>query len=304
MNSQRLWVCTVVLLASASARTAFAEDYEVRLTRPVAVGQRFEFKATSTMSDHNAASQDGRVLKEQRAAFTTLAEGVLTVKVIDEQKRAIEYAFEVARCQIKPDGGEARDLLPAGTRVAMFRHAGKDVFMVDDKAVIEDVEEVLGGLIELPDSAETDDDVFGTTQRQSVGSSWKINNARLAKMLALLDLEVDTEKVSGTSTLEKVGVVDGVPCMTVKTKAVVSDTSARVPAGLTLESSKVTIDVSGQYPLDTSREMMSNEIGMVFDIGMKATPSSGGPDVKITTKHVMTRRQTFKPLPAASAVQK
>ena len=92
MSFHRILICAVAILAGSPV---FAQDYEIRLTRPAKVGQKYETIITAEMSEHVTVSAEGRVVNEIKLSFSATFEGTVTVVKVDELQREVEILLLV-----------------------------------------------------------------------------------------------------------------------------------------------------------------------------------------------------------------
>ena len=86
MSFHRILICAVAILAGSPV---FAQDYEIRLTRPAKVGQKYETIITAEMSEHVTVSAEGRVVNEIKLSFSA------TFVKVDELQREVEILLLV-----------------------------------------------------------------------------------------------------------------------------------------------------------------------------------------------------------------
>ncbi|NVN93077.1 MAG: hypothetical protein HXX11_21120 [Desulfuromonadales bacterium] len=211
---------------------------------------------------------------------------------IDEIKREKKLSLFVTSCLVKTNGSTfEREMLAKGTQVIAQQRDGKVEFVIDGKVVSKETAEILCHLISLHPSQASDDDVFGTKERKTVGDSWAVNSVKGAVDLSSRGIIVDAKDIKGSTQLEKVVEVGGTKCLQISAKMEMSNISPSLPKGMSVMQSNASATFSGEFPVDVSARPLSE--GMTASIAFvakgKSTPEA--PEITLAmdleeSKHV------------------
>jgi hypothetical protein len=96
--------------------------------------------------------------------------------------------------------------------------SGAKLWELGGKPVPAEVKEALAYVSGVgADEDASDDDIFGTSRRRSVGESWPVNTEPAARDLGrLLGVSIAARQISGQVTLAGQRTVDGIPCLEVR----------------------------------------------------------------------------------------
>ena len=183
-----------------TAQTSGVDDYQIQISRPYEIDSIFSFFTTGTESIRYVISQNGQEVERSRGASTLELQANVTVLDVNPDQQITSASFDVV--QSKLTEGEIESVpFAQGTNILAFVQEGNTTFEIDGEAVAEDLAGILSVSIDLLDEGgPSDDDVFGTPNRQQVGSSWTVNSEAAS---ATLD-GVEPQDVSGSVTLNNV----------------------------------------------------------------------------------------------------
>jgi hypothetical protein len=194
-----------LILAAGIVR---ADDYKIRIGLPAHVGDRAEAQYIGTMTFRSSMYFDDREKKtddDRRVEMHVIEE----IRKVNKDNRATQVAVEIKRCEEVKKDGTHRTIIPAGRTLLVTAKKDEGAQLTLDQGKLDKKDEPLVRLIvhlreqDGPD----DDELFGTKQRQKVGSSWPINAEAFAKQPARDGYDpVEPKQVKGTTTL--VGVQD------------------------------------------------------------------------------------------------
>jgi len=291
MGVCRVVVGFIVLVASSHV---FADDYEIRMSRPAKVGDAYELVASASSSEQVTFSTQGRLMGADKSFIAAKLECTVTVLQVDELDREKKVKLLVSKATMSTSkDGEQKEALPKGTQVVAQPGDGQEEYLIDGRVVPDEIAEMLGLFITFPTSQVTDDDVFGTKDRKRVGDSWAVNSIKAANDLAAEGLKVDPEDFEGSTTIEKAVVVDGIPCLTLSSKMELSKVEPPLPPEMTLEKSSMSAAYSGNFPVDTSLRRLSEKTNMTMEIVAKGEFAPNAPVVtmSVSAKHTTEVKQ-------------
>lgn len=214
MNIRRILMHAVIAAVFLAASHAFAQDYEIRLTRDVRAGEKYNLTASGSLSEKMIMSAQGQVIQKNASTHEMMLEGIVTVLEVDDLKEERKLSLDISRCLVSA-GGESgqKEVLKKGTQIVAQRKNGHDEFLVDGEAAAKDVATLLGHFISLRSGHVNDDHIFGTKERKKVGDSWPVNRDKAAADLTAKGIKVARENITGNTTLEKLVEVDGRKCL-------------------------------------------------------------------------------------------
>ncbi|HUT12099.1 MAG TPA: hypothetical protein VMY42_16475 [Thermoguttaceae bacterium] len=285
--------CAILVLACPGVS---AQDYEIRMSRPMKVGEKYELTASGSKSKRMTTSVQGQVVKEDKSSFTAKLEGTITVLEVDERGQEQKITLTVSKCVMSVNGdADEKEALTEGTEVVAQLRDGEEVFLIDDKPAPSDIEEMLDLFSTLPTTKVTGDDMFGTKERKKVGDSWAINSTAAARGFdAGKGTKVEPENIKGSTKLEKVLVVDGSKCLQLLGRMEISEFVLPMPPGFSVEKANVSLDSLGELPVDTSIGHLSQAMNMTMTVSIKGKPSPDAPEVTISVSVAMSKQEKRK----------
>jgi hypothetical protein len=249
MGGVRIYGMLTLVTFFAAVIHAEQETYQVKLNRPHKVGESFTLQIQYSRIDNLKIVHGTRQLREDKSSSLFDFSAKTTVTNVDNQGRIAGLSAEVIDFKVTFDGGK-EDVLPKNSKIkAMAVGAQKD-FTVDGKTPEDRVAEVLDSILPIAAGGPTDDEIFGTPEKKTVGESWPINPAKLAEDMQDPGMTINKDNIQGTSTLSEVNKEGGY--MNVTAKAVVKDIPVPFPYGHTQRSGTGTLQFSGRYPLEQS----------------------------------------------------
>jgi hypothetical protein len=258
-----------------------ARDYEVRLTRPAAAGEKRLAVGSLSSDDHLSGTREGAP-SDQRQTSTIRYVVATEIQAVSPKGNALRATLTVRRL-VKESGGVTLELAKPGA-VVTARLAGRErVFELLGARLAPDLQQALAGAVQLrADDEPTDDDLFGTSQRRRVGESWKANGELFAGFGAA-SVTFDPKDVAGTVTLAGVKTVNGKPCLEVRWKLDARHGSFKpgsLPPGFAGTTNSMSVTGSVLVPVDAGVPPAGREttIAAVADISGQ---SEGGAPVSL-----------------------
>ena len=177
----------LIIIATLFPLTLAAKDYTIKLHRPAKVGEQFRLEVSGTKAT-TMARKLGDVEESETEKWSAQLKGVVTVLKVNKLGGPVKLQVNVKSFTIT-EGKFTDEALPKGAVVR-----GEDG---DDGNRFETWDEELrvgtplreGRTVQAlkmlfsfdeMEAQETDDDIFGTKEKQKVGDSWKINPKALA----------------------------------------------------------------------------------------------------------------------------
>jgi hypothetical protein len=273
------------------AAAAAAQDYPIRLDRPVKPGEKHRLEAKAVRSLARTTAVSGRVVQRRGDAFALEIDSVVTVIETDARGGATKESHAVARC-VQIRGDARRELFPKGTVLLARATEHGAAFEVDGAPVAEEVGDALRLVISLSTGGATDDDVFGTQERQVVGGSWGIHAEVAARDLARRGIAVDAKSLSGRVNL--IGAVDvgGTGCLDIRGEMTGEDVVPPLPKWAKVERSTLRCEFAGKFPLDLSLPRVEESMSLTMILRAQGRPAPGAPEQVIDL--TMSQRATSR----------
>ena len=259
---------------------ALAQDYEIKLTRPMKVGAEYHMAAVGHSSMKTTVKADGKVAQEQSEDFSVDFESDVKALEVDKNGDPSKVTLTVDKCILK-QGGAEKLLLAKGTVVSASVKDDKDVFEVAGQPVDAETAKALSVVVTLGKNHASDDEIFGTKERKKVGDHWAMNAELAAKDLQELAPGIKKEDIAGTVTLDKVVKVGTTDCLQVSAEMTANNMALPLPAGMKVEQSKLQAHFSGMFPIDISKDMMEESESMTMSMTAKGKPNPDGPEMII-----------------------
>jgi len=277
-----LWLCSAAL----------AQDYEIRLHRPVKVGQEYQMSATGRETQKMTAWAGAQVIKSEVQEMAVEIEASAKVLEVDKNGAASKESIMIGKClEVK---GEAKTpLLPAGAVVVASLDASKEpVFEIDGQKVGPQAHKALSLVFSLGKGGVTDDQVFGTPDRKKVGDQWAMNSQLAADDLKETGLAVKKEDVTGAVTLEKVVKAADGDCLQLAVTMEIAKVVPPAPPGFAVEKGTLRAQMSGKFPVNPALQSPEKSDSMTITFVMKGKPQPDAPEVVVET--VAERQTTCK----------
>lgn len=293
MNLRNVLVFAIIIF---TARTLSAEDYEIRLTRPWKVGDKYEMIVSASGFRLATTTTEGQYPKKGMGTVKATMEGIMTVREVDEHQRKKKISLIVTKCQIAPNGDvNETEPLQKGTQIVARVENGKVLFSVDGNPPTRETVHLLNAFIDLPTAKETDDEMLGTKERKKVGDRWDINAAQALRPFSNKDITVSPAKSNGSAKLEKIAVVDGIACLQLNIKMESNDVGISFADG-TVATGSISVTFSGAFPVDASLPCMSEETRLAEAVTTTDKPVADAPGAVTVTTSDIVKRVTYKPL--------
>jgi len=258
---------------------ALAQDYEIKLTRPMKVGAEYHIAAVGHSSMKSTIKVNGKVVEEQSKNFSVDFESDDKALEVDKNGEPSKVSLTVDKCILK-QGGAEKPLLAKGAVVSASAKDDKKVFEIAGQPVDAETAEALDLVVGLGRNRASDDEIFGTKERKKVGDRWAMNAELAAKELqdVMKGSTVKKEDVAGTVTLDKVVKVGTTDCLQISAEMTVNNVTM---PDMEVAQMKVQAHFSGLFPIDLSKDIMEESGSLTMSITAKAKPDPDGPEMVI-----------------------
>jgi hypothetical protein len=269
------------------------KDYEICLSRPLTVGQEYRFSATGRISNRTTLKIAGQSLNPENQEFSVECEAAAKVLAVNAQGEATQLSLSQVKC-VRTDGSEKKSLLPDGAVVVAEAKADQDVFTVNGAPPAQEAQAALDLVINLGKGKSSDDEVFGTRQRQKVGDRWPVNAEAAAKDIQKI-AKVAKDDITGSVTLEKVVKVGDVDCLQIAGEMTVSNFAPPTPPDAPPANVTLRILFSGLVPVAPGLNRLQESQDLTATVVMKVKTSPDRPEgtVETVNRHQVTTKYDY-----------
>ena len=268
---------------------AVAQDYEIRLTRPMKVGQEYQVSAAGRESQKATVMVNGQAVKNENQESAIEVELAAKVLEIDKNGAPVKATLKIGKC-LEVKGEKRTPLVPAGTVVVAYMKDKEPVYEIDGRQASPEAQRALTQVYTLGKGESNDDQILGTAERKKIGDRWAMNSELAAKDAAANGIDVKPEDIKGTVTLEKIVKAGGTDCLQLAAEINIARFALPAPPGLVVEKGTVQARMSGAFPINTSLGVAEKSETMTIMAVMKgAKPQPDAPDLVVET---VAERQT------------
>ena len=259
-------VSAAIIVALGGGAGAVAEDYEIKLTRAAAVGQKYLFVASAGSNETVVTTVDGQSGPAEETVMSAEITGRLTVLAVSPAGKELKASLVVEKSKCAA-AGITSEIVRPGTTVIAERGEGTN-YSVNDSPVAPRAARCLKLVVPFSggDSA-NDDAIFGTRKRQKIGSAWSMNAALAAEdLFKTSGLKVDPKDVTGTTRLIEVTSLNQRPALRLNGEMVMRNVAVPLPPVVSVKSSEFRATLSAVLPVDpagTDRQMDMTMSGRV-----------------------------------------
>ena len=270
----RLFAPVLIVLLTTPLAPADTSDYEIKLVRPPAVGQKYTLKAEGAMTREASYTLDGKSAGTVKDGFGVQLEGTAEVLAVNKDGEEGKVACTVTKCvRITEEQGE-KEMIPPGR--VIIATGGKDdtTFTIDKGELSDDAREALDLVLRMgEDDGYNDDKIYGTTKRQPVGGTWEIDTKAAADEAAADDVKFDPKDVTGTMKLEKLETVDGVECLRVAGEMAVKQLTAKPPKDMKNDGARLKAKFWSLYPVDAKLGAVAEGMSVTHHLRYRGKPA-------------------------------
>ncbi|MCX5683207.1 MAG: hypothetical protein NT049_05920 [Planctomycetota bacterium] len=277
---------TVVLAAAAAlclCASALGQDYEIKMSRPVTVGQEYQVSATGREVQKATVTVNGQVVKNENQESSIEVEMAVKVLEIDKNGASSKASLAIVKC-LEVKGETKTPLVPAGAVVVASLKDKEPVYEIAGQKVSPEAQQALSQVYTPGKGGATDDQIMGTTERKKIGDRWALNSEFAAKDAAANGLDVKPEDIKGTVTLEKIVKAGGTDCLQLAAEVNIARFVPPAPPGLVVEKGKMLAKMSGLFPVNASLGEVEKSETITISIVMKgAKPQPDAPELVVDT---------------------
>ena len=272
------------LLLFASQFATCAQDYKVQFDFPSQVGDKFRFRFIGGETNHFNVTQNGAALQKRASRQTWELDAEVTVTGVSGRNMANKLVIVVNKFIATSQGRPMPVPLKDTTILASVKD-GEEQFTIAGKLAENDLHKTLKRAFDLDDGGATNDESFGTKERQRVGDTWKANAEVMAKDVRREGLTINPADISASTQLTKMEPVDGKDCLHVVVTSDIKNIKPPKREDLRFKEAGMKLRIAVAIPVDLKTpELALNQI-MNMRMVMQSTRQ---PDVEIETTSVAT----------------
>jgi hypothetical protein len=237
----------IVLLCASSAQ---AIDYEIKLVRPVKVGQKYSMTADAAMTRVTKISLAGEKATVQEDGFGVRFEGTAEVLFVNSDGEESKVACTIGKCvRITPMG--ETEIIPAGRIITATGGKEDTTFTIDQGKLSDEAEQALDLVLRMgEEDGYNDDRIYGTANRQPVGGTWNLDAKASSDEAKADGVKFEPKDITGTLKLEAVEKVGDIECLRIGGDTEIKSLTAKSPEGMKFESGSLKARYGGLYPVD------------------------------------------------------
>jgi hypothetical protein len=204
MRIPQTLVLFITLLFCATTR---AQNYPIKLERPAKVGDKMRVEGTGRLSIITSADSGSNAVPTSYSDFTAEYDVVETTLEVGEHNRITKSSIQVNKLT-KTEDKKTEEVVPKDKVIVVSQSEKGTVFEIDGVRVSPAVARVLTVFITKGADYSTDDEIFGTKERQKRGEAWPANGqpveAEMRARAAENPAAMTAEDMNGTVKLVSV----------------------------------------------------------------------------------------------------
>ena len=284
MNSKLLPFALVLLFAPA----LFAQDYAIRLARPLKPGDELKLSVTAKMAQTTTQAVNDGAPQERKQEVSVQFDGTEKVIAVDANGKETKVTLTADKFTQTVGGGDPTDVVPKGTVIDCAVVDAKPDFQIDGKPAEHAVSQAASMVVDLSHGQHTDDEVFGAKEHKKKGDSWDMNTDLAKADLGNSAAGAEFSDLTGKTTL------DDVTGDTMKVTAhMTGKLKPPLPPALTIDDTSFEVTFTGVFPVDINKCQLeqTQALSMTFSAHADA-PSGGKVIIKSTVNQSVTRKTT------------
>ncbi|GEM_PF-7056926 len=242
--------------------------FDIQMTRRAKVGDHYLSSRTIDESENTSVVMGGKKMPLEGTKFSTVLAAHITIETVDITGQVTGISAQIESFD-QIAGDKRKALLKKGDDLRIdYTERGPSCTLKDGE-LSEEVREALAKFYPpRRDNEASEDDVFGTKDKQKIGASWPVHPDPFVKDAEVNSIKVDPKDVQGTTTLKEKTNVRGMPCLKLVGAITTKDFASAVPEGMTLHSSELVMHTEGNYPIDTSKPVLDWSVDLTIKLAM------------------------------------
>ncbi len=281
---------------AAQMPAAGAAAFEIRLHRAVTVGMRGRITADGDKHQTMRVLSNGQVARNTQEDTRVHLRAIERVLAVAPNGKAARSELTIERFETEDAQGMHPMLRPGQVVTVVRAPRGSDAQVtVGGRPVDAPVRAALDVVESFGLRGATDDEIFGTTQRQAVGATWPLHAD-----VAQRDLASEagmSATISGQSHVNAHTAFQGVDCLDVGAVMNATLTSMpNLPPGSVVRTGNMRATFRGMLPLNMSMQSLSNTTEISMEVVVDLPPDPTGVRSQIQVSMHGTTAKTFAPL--------
>jgi hypothetical protein len=203
----RIVPLAAIVVGLTFSTTARAEDYEIKLVRPVKVGQKYTLTAEGASlrkTKITIGDQKQKPAATDEDGFGVRLEGTVEILAVNSDGEEGKSACTVDKCvRITPQGES--ELVPKGRVITAAGGKDDTTFTLDQGELSPEASAALELILRMgEEDGYNDDRIYGTTQRQPVGGSWPLDPKAAAEEAKQDGVVFEAKDITGALKLEAI----------------------------------------------------------------------------------------------------
>ena len=280
--------------------SAMSKGYPIRIVRVFKVGDelRVVFQGEETTAEK--VSSGRKVMQDKTRRRKVELEADMKVLAVDAKGRVTRAAYTVRKFTGSVDGKavagvSAGEVLTAQPGPDPDAPPGHETTVIKAKSgpLSPEALKALDMVISVTTNGQPDEDaVFGSSDPRRPKQPWKINKKAFADGMAATGITVDPAKVTGQATIADVRNVGNVTCLRIEVKVDATGFSPPLPPGAKVVKSAMSLQLAGDFPVETSLPKLSSQERMAMTMQMSIT-QEGGAKVQVDMDNTRAVGRTF-----------
>ena len=160
----------VLVLALWPCASLFAQDYEIHLHRPQAVGQKYHLSASGRSARTQVLKSGDKILKNDGEKFAVECECAVTVLAADDKGKPSKLSLQIEKLSRTDDAG-VKELVRRGGVVTVSMKEGAEVSEMDGHRLSLPTQEAITVILPLDPYGPTDDELLRHERTEEAGRS-------------------------------------------------------------------------------------------------------------------------------------
>ena len=257
----KFWLFAVLL--ALPLLPAHGQEYEIRMHRPVKVGEKFRITVAAKELRETSVTANGNPVRSEKEDRSVKFNGVVEILEVEAKGRPVKISATVEKL-VKNEAGASSEVAPKDAVIVVSLDGRKQVYQINGMPAGADIGKALDIVFSLSKSGVTDDDVFGTNEKKKSGESWSINSA-LAKKDFAESFGLHVEDLTGKVTFD--GVVNRAGGEALKLSVGMTlKAIPPMPPNFVVDQASAEARLEGEFPVDVTRQRPTESMSMKMNI--------------------------------------
>ena len=201
------------MLVWCVAAVGYGQEYQIKLHRPMKLGDKFELSIVSTVKETTTTKSDGKQLDKEEAAYKVELTGELEVLGVDAKGRPLKLALTVSR-GIVTEGDDIVPFLARNEVLTAETSEGETQYSIDGEDLQQEYAEILRTILPTIHPEDLDEDqLYGSSKPRKTGETWSVDADAVAKQIRRELSELKQVEVTGQVKLAGLETYEGRECL-------------------------------------------------------------------------------------------